>query len=90
MGVSFDSPEKNQEFAEGEEFQYELWSDTEAELALYWGAAKTEDAWVAERYTFLLDEHGTVALEYTENVDFGTHPQQVLDDVELLWGLGAE
>ncbi len=45
---------------------------------------------MAERYTYLLDEHGTVALEYTEDVDFGTHPAKVMADVELLWGLSAD
>lgn len=55
------------------------------ELALYYGAATTPTAGSARRITVLLDETGTVALEYPF-VAIGPHPGEVLEDCEALFG----
>lgn len=86
MGVSFDSPEKNKDWADDEGFEFELWSDEERALAVYYGAASSTSATWADRITVLMDEDGDVVLEYRENVNVGTHPAQVLEDCQTLFG----
>jgi peroxiredoxin Q/BCP len=86
VGVSFDSPEENQSWALEEGFQFELWSDDDRELALYYGAAASAGALAASRITMLLDDGGAQLLEYTESINVGTHPAQVLADCQELFG----
>jgi peroxiredoxin Q/BCP len=88
VGVSFDSPEENEAWAVDEGFEFELWSDLDRTLALYYGAAASESASLASRRTFLLDAEGTLVLEYRIEV-LGTHPAEVLSDCELLFGSGG-
>ncbi len=85
VGVSFNKPESNAEFIENEQFQYELWSDTEKTLALYYGAAITSLDLVPQRKTKLLDAAGTLVLEYN-SVDVNGHPAAVLEDCQVLFG----
>ena len=62
---------------------FELWTDDERTLA------DTYDANLgafANRVTMLLDADGTLILEYRDDVDFGTHPQEVLEDCQALFG----
>jgi peroxiredoxin len=83
--VSFDSPSENQAWAEEEDFLFELWSDEDRELALYYGAASTPNAVAAARITMLLDDQGRQLLEYTSAINVGTHPAQVLADCQALF-----
>jgi len=85
VGVSFDPPEDNQDFAEAEGFTYELWTDDDKTLALYYGAISKESTSAAGRVTRILDAEGVLVLEYND-VDFGTSPQEVLEDCEILFG----
>jgi peroxiredoxin Q/BCP len=85
VGVSFDSPSENQAWALEEGFQFDLWSDDGRELALYYGAASSAGQAFASRITVLLDEDGNLLLEYPF-VSVGTHPQEVLEDCQLLFG----
>jgi len=85
IGVSFDSPEKNQEWALDEGFAFDLWSDLDRDLALHYGAATSETQSAASRKTYLLGADGYVVLEYT-SVSTGTHPGEVLEDVQAIWG----
>ena len=85
VGVSFDDPEDNQSWAEDEGFGFELWTDDDRALALYYGAATSEDQRWADRLTFLLDAEGDVALIYDVGGDIGVHPAQVLEDAEKLF-----
>lgn len=88
VGVSFDSPEKNQQWAMAEGFQYELWSDDPMRtLAVYYGSVSSPSAPAAGRVTRLIDANGDLLLEYNNvNLGIGTHPQKVLDDCEILFG----
>jgi thioredoxin-dependent peroxiredoxin len=86
VGVGFNPPEAMQAWAEDEGFTYELWTDTDRTLALTYGAAKREDQASPSRITMLLDADGRLLLEYKGAIDTGTHPKDVLDDCEALFG----
>jgi peroxiredoxin Q/BCP len=85
VGVSKDSPAKNDAWAEDEGFQFELWTDDQNDLALYYGAAATETQSYFARLTKILDSDGTLVLEYQVS-SVGTHPAQVLEDCQVLFG----
>lgn len=85
MGVSFDTPAKNQAWAEDEGFAFELWSDDDKDLALAYGAVASRASAFPARLTRILDAEGVLLVEYDE-VAVGTHPAQVLEDCELLFG----
>ena len=86
VGASFDSPAANQAFAEAEGFLYELWTDGDRTLALTYGAASSASASFASRRTVLLDDNGDLLLEYNVGSAIATHPAQVLEDCELIFG----
>ncbi len=86
VGVSFDEIEKNAEWAADEGFTFELWTDSEDNtLAQYFGAADGPNQTWANRKTVLLDDEGSLLLDYP-SVDVGTHPGQVLSDCQALFG----
>ena len=85
VGVSFDDPATNRAWAEDEGFGFELWTDEDKTLALYYGAANSPSAGFASRVTKILDASGTLVLEY-EVSSIGTHPAQVLEDCIALFG----
>jgi peroxiredoxin len=86
--VSFDSPSANQAFADAEGFTFELWTDDDRTLALYYGAIDSPSASYANRVTRILDAEGVLLVEY-DDVSFGTNPQEVLEDCEQLFGSGG-
>lgn len=81
--MSFDTPAENLVFHDEHEMQYELWSDVNKQLALYYEAASTSGQIFASRVTVVLDEQGRLCLVYP-TVLAGTHPQDVLEDLTLL------
>jgi peroxiredoxin len=83
--VSFDTPAENQAFAEQQGFEYELWSDDDKTLAIYYGAASGPGDSVASRVTKLLDADGTLILEYL-TVSPASHPGHVLEDCQDIFG----
>ena len=85
MGVGFQDTNTNASWAETEGFQYEVWTDTNRELGLYYGATSSTSSNFPSRITRLLDENGSLLLEYND-VDFGTNPRLVLEDCKLLFG----
>jgi peroxiredoxin Q/BCP len=85
VGVSFDSPSRNSDWADDEGFQFELWTDGNSTLAVTYGAASSAGARFADRVTVLLDADGNQVLEY-EVSSIGTHPADVLEDCEALFG----
>ena len=87
IGVSFDTAAQNAKFKKADKFAFDLWSDTERELALFYGAAAKKTQSFADRVTVLLDEKGQWVLFYgtgATNWDPGGHPKAVLDDLKLL------
>ncbi len=85
VGVSFDTPTENEDWAIQEGFLFDLWSDLDRDLALYYGAATSPNQNSASRLTKVLDADGNLVLEYSVSV-VGTHPAQVLHDCEFLFG----
>lgn len=89
VGVSFDAPSKNAQFIAAESFKFPLWSDTKRELALYYGAAKSEKQAFATRVTVVLDPEGRWRLFYSPSAigfDMYNHPGVVLEDVKAILG----
>lgn len=83
--MSFAEPEVNVAWIEEQGYQYEIWTDGERTLSLYYGAAASEDDIAPKRVTRVLDANGVLVLQYDE-VDVGAHPPEVLADCELLFG----
>jgi peroxiredoxin Q/BCP len=79
VGVSFDKPEANAEFASAEGFPFPLLSDTERKLALAVGAAESAGQWYARRISYLVGADGSVLVAY-ESVDPASHAAEVLKD----------
>ena len=86
IGVSFDPPPSNQKFKDNNEFPYPLWTDTEKELALHYGAATSKMAIWAKRRTILLGPQGQWLLYYDPTSKLAEHPGQVLEDCAKIFG----
>jgi len=69
---------------ENQGFAYEVWSDTGRELAMQLGAADDVEQGSPRRVTALLDAQGRVVAFY-EDVNVGTHPEDVLEDCKRLF-----
>jgi peroxiredoxin Q/BCP len=80
IGVSFDAPEANAEFARAEEFPFPLLSDTSKSLAIAVGAADSPSQWMARRVSYLVGPDGVVWVAY-DSVDPRGHAAQVLADM---------
>ncbi|MSQ02631.1 MAG: redoxin domain-containing protein [Myxococcales bacterium] len=85
VGVSFDRPSANQAWAEDQSYLFELWTDDDKTLAITYGAAADVSAIWADRLTMLLDAEGVLLVEY-QQVSVGTHPAQVLEDCQAIFG----
>jgi thioredoxin-dependent peroxiredoxin len=83
VGVSFDKPAKNAEFAAKYKFPFPLLSDTERTLAVEVGAADSPSRIVARRISYLVGPDGKV-LEAYSDVTPSQHATQVLADLERL------
>lgn len=86
VGVGLDEPEDNLAWAEREGFLFELWTDDDRALGVTYGALTGERDGSVARVTMLLDADGALLLTYTEFADIGTHPADVLEDCEVLFG----
>ena len=82
VGVSFDTPEANAEFAREEEFPFPLLSDTSKSLAIAVGAADSSWRLMARRISYLVGPDGTVWVAY-DTVDPSGHAAQVLADLRV-------
>ena len=85
IGVGFGDMSENASWVADQQYQYEIWTDTDKSLAVYYGAATSTSAIFPNRITRLLDTQGHVILEY-DNVDAGTSPGLVLEDCQALFG----
>ena len=86
IAVGFDSPAANQAWAEDQSYLYEIWSDDDKTLALAFGAAASASQSFPGGVTVILDENGDVWLGYNVGADIPTHPAEVLEDCERLFG----
>ncbi len=84
--MGWNEPSENQSWAEDEDYEYEIWSDDDKTLAVYYGAAYSTSDWFPSRVTMLLDANGTLILEYVDSVNVGTHPAKVLEDCQAIFG----
>lgn len=79
LGVSFDDPEANLRFVQGESLPFRLLSDKDRKLAVAVGAADSERAWFASRISYLVGPDGKVRKAY-DDVDPSVHATEVLAD----------
>ena len=84
--MTFGASTANASWAEEEGFQYEVWTDDDKTLAVALGAASSTRAFFPDRETYLLDAEGNLILSYTEDIVVGTHPNQVYEDLVILFG----
>jgi peroxiredoxin len=86
VGVGLDGPEANLAWAEEKEFAFELWTDDEKVLGVTYGALSGDRDSSVDRVTMLLDAEGDLLLTYTEAINVGTHPADVLEDCAAIFG----
>jgi peroxiredoxin Q/BCP len=84
IGVSFDSVAENKLFSVNNNFQYELWSDLERSLGMFYGAAISSEQAFANRHTVVLDEYGRWMLTYKDVLNTIQHPNDVLSDLKAI------
>lgn len=77
MGVSFDTREKNANFAKKFNFPFPLLCDTDHRIGLAYGAADSPTDQHARRIAYVIDENGTIA-EAHAKVDAKTYPSEQL------------
>ncbi len=85
VGVGFDEPSRNRSWAEDEGYAFELWTDSDKTLAVAYGSVSSTSASYPGRITVLIDADGEQLLDYSVS-DLGTHPAQVLEDCQALFG----
>ena len=85
VGVSFADLSTLRDWADSEGFQYELWSDDNKDLAIYYGAG-TASSWAPDRVTVVLDAEGNQLLSYSVGWGISSHPREVLEDVQAIFG----
>ena len=87
IGVGYSSPESNAAWAADQGYAFELWTDSdERTLSLYYGAATSADVAFPARVTMVLDSEGILRLEYMGSLNVSTHPADVLEDCQSLFG----
>ncbi len=84
VGVGFQEPSLNAAWVADQGYQYEIWTDDDRTLSVTYGAADSASAFFPDRITVILDAAGDLLLEYP-SVDIDVHPQQVLEDCQLLF-----
>lgn len=83
LGVSFDPPEVNAQFAAEQRFPFRLLSDRNRRLAVLVGAADAPDAPSPRRISYLVGPDGKVIKAYP-SVNPSTHAEEVLKDLQAL------
>lgn len=88
LGASFDPPEANKAFAEGERFGFHLLSDLDRAVGAAYEVTRAPDderAGLPERIAYLIDPDGVVRIAY-EVTDVEGFAGRVLRDLEELGG----
>ena len=89
VGVGFATVAENHEWYIDKEFRFELWSDTDKTLALFYGAAESASQGYPSRVTKILDAEGNLLVTY-DDANFATNPFNVLEDCQYLFGSSTE
>ncbi len=77
-GVSFDTAEENQAFAEKFSFNFPLLCDTDRSMGIAYGAADDGSAGFAKRIGVVIGPDGKI-MEYSPKVSPKTYAKEVLD-----------
>jgi thioredoxin-dependent peroxiredoxin len=88
LGASFDTPEDNRAFRDGQQFGYALLSDVDRAVGGAYGATRpADDRYPAypRRVSYLIDPEGVVRRAY-EVSDTAGHADEVLADLDVLSG----
>ncbi len=84
VGVSVDSRESHQQFAEKYHLPFPLLADTDGAIAEKYHALTNLLIFkIAKRHTFLINPQGKISKIYT-SVDVSNHSQQIIDDLKQL------
>lgn len=86
VGASFNDPSANAAWVEDQNYEYEVWTDDDKTLAVYYGSVKSSLSPIPGRVTMILDEDGDLLLEYISDTGSSAHPQEVLEDCQALFG----
>ena len=85
IGIGFASVADNQNWHSNEGFQFDLWSDADKTLALYYEAVESTSQGYPSRVTKILDNEGNLIVTY-DDANFVTNPYNVLEDCQYLFG----
>jgi thioredoxin-dependent peroxiredoxin len=77
LGVSFDTCEENEKFAQKFHFTFPLLCDTDRKIGLAYGAAEKPSDEYARRIAYVIDENGKIAQAHPK-VDAKTYPAEQL------------
>lgn len=66
LGISTDNPRDNEAFKRQNSFPFPLLCDTGGKIAYAYGAAGFENAFMARRISYLIDEKGIVAKSFSK------------------------
>ena len=77
VGVSFDTREENERFAQKFDFPFPLIGDTKREIGLAYGACDSAKDEYARRIAYVIDENGRIA-EAHPKVDATSYPREQL------------
>ena len=80
LGISFDSVDENQVFAEKFDFPFRLLCDVDRKVGMVYEAADAPETGYAKRISYLIGEDGRIFHAYAK-VDPKTHLDQVLGDL---------
>jgi len=84
VGISIDTKDSHEKFAEKYKLPFTLLSDTDGKVAAsYHALTDLLVTKVAKRYTFLIDPDSKIKMVYT-NVDVSSHSQQIIDDLKRI------
>ncbi|MFZ3087325.1 MAG: peroxiredoxin [Methylotenera sp.] len=84
IGISVDSRESHEKFAEKYHLPFTLLADTDGKVAdSYQSLTNLYVTKIAKRHTFLIDPDGKIKKIYT-NVDVSSHSQQIIDDLKTI------
>lgn len=76
-GISFDTPEENQKFAEKFRFNFPLLCDVDHKIGLAYGAAESDKDEYARRIAYVIDENGRIEQAHAK-VDPASYPADQL------------